>query len=287
MKHLIFVLALFVFPMTLLAADAKSPQKREFFALCMDTHDEKQRSIDEQNAMLAGLGFDGVAHLWLDKLEQRVTSARKVKLHVTQVYFRVDLSQNPSFDPKLKETLPCLKGENTQLALLIYGGKPSDESLDEKAVGVIREIVNIAEPNGVKLVLYPHVDAWNETVTDCVRVAEKFPDKKVGVMFNLCHWVAVDKSENLEKTLKLAMPYLACVTINGTDTPEEVQSRPGRPGWLGPLDSGTFDQKQLLSLLDELGYCGPVGLQCYGISGDAKIHLERSLKKWHALRNEK
>ena len=284
MKHLIFVLALFVFPMTLLADDAKNPQKREFFALCMDTHDEKQRSIEKQNAMLAELGFDGVAHLWLDKLEERAASARKVKLHVTQVYFQINLSQNPPFDSaKLKEALPCLKGEKTQLALLIYGGPPSDASLDDKAVGILREIVGIADPNGVKVVLYPHVSAWNETVGDCVRIAEKFPENKVGVMFNLCHWTAVDKSENLRKTLELAMPHLACVTINGTDTPEEIQARPGRAGWLQPLDAGTFDQKPLLSLLDELGYSGPVGLQCYGIPGDAKIHLERSMKQWRAM----
>ena len=76
MKHLLCTLILFVFPMTLFAADANRPQKREFFALCMDTHDEKHRSIEEQNKMLAEIGFDGVAHLWLDKLEERVASAR-------------------------------------------------------------------------------------------------------------------------------------------------------------------------------------------------------------------
>ena len=288
MKHLIFLLSLFIFPAMLLAEEAKKPLKREFFALCMDTHDEKQRSIEEQNVMLAELGFDGLAHLWLDKLEERVTSARKVNLRVSQVYFQIDLSQTSPFDPaSLKAALPCLKGEKTQLALLIYGGPPSDESLDDKAVGIIREIVEIAEPNGVKVVLYPHVSAWNETVADCVRIAKRFPEKQVGAMFNLCHWVAVDKSENLKKTLEQAMPYLACITINGTDTPEEIQSRPDRSGWLQPLDVGTFDQKQLQTLLDELGYTGPVGLQCYGILGDAKIHLERSMKKWNAMQNEK
>jgi len=288
MKLLFWIPVLLMFPMILFAEEAKSLQKREFFALCMDTHDEKQRSIEEQNIMLAELGFDGVAHLWLDKLEERVTSARKRNLRVTQVYFQIDMSQNPPFDPAgLKAALPCLKGGNTQLALLMYGGKPSDESLDDKAVGIVREIVEIAEPNEVKVVLYPHVSAWNETVADCVRIAKRFPEKQVGAMFNLCHWAAVDKSENLKKTLELAMPYLACITINGTDTPEEIQSRADRAGWLQPLDSGSFDQKKLLSLLEELDYSGPVGLQCYGIPGDAKIHLERSMKTWQAMQKEK
>ena len=249
----------------------------------MDTHDEKQRTIEEQNTMLAELGFDGVAHLWLDKLEERAVSAKNSGLQVAQVYFQINLAQDPPFDPNLKDALPCLKGGRTQLALLIYGGRPSDQSLDEKAAGIIRDIVKIAEPNDVKVVLYPHVGAWNETVADGVRIAGRFPEKNVGVMFNLCHWAAVDKSENLKQTLEHAMPYLSCITINGTDTPEEIQSRAGREGWLQPLDSGSFDQKKLLTILDELGYRGPVGLKCYGIPGDAKIHLERSMKTWRNM----
>jgi len=283
MKSLIYLLVLLAFPAMLCAEDVTSPPKREFFALCMDTHDERYRTIEEQNKMLAELGFDGVAHLWLDKLEERVASAKETGLHVTQVYFQVDLSQAPPFDQRLKDLLPCLKGGHTQLALLIYGGKPSDESLDDKAVGIIRDIVSIAEPNDVKVVLYPHVSAWNETVADCVRIAKRFPDKNVGVMFNLCHWVAVDRSENLKRTLELALPNLACITINGTDRPEEIQLRADRAGWLQPLDSGTFDQNALQAVLNELDYRGPVGLQCYGIPGDAGIHLERSMKAWREI----
>jgi sugar phosphate isomerase/epimerase len=249
----------------------------------MDTHDSQKRSIEEQSKMLVELGFDGVGHLWLDKLEERVTSAKASGLRVVQVYINVDLTNDQHYDPTLKEALPCLKGGQTQLALMIYGGQPSDKSLDEKAAGIIRDIVDIAKPNDVKVVLYPHVGAWNETVADCVRIAGRFPDRSVGVQFNLCHWAAVDKSENLKKTLQLALPYLSCITINGTDTPEEIQSRKDREGWLQPLDVGSFDQKKLLSVLNEIGYTGPVGLQCYGIPGDAKIHLERSMKTWQEI----
>jgi len=39
----------------------------------------------------------------------------------------------------------------------------------------------------------------------------------------------------------------------------------------------------LLTILNELNYRGPVGLQCYGIPGDAKVHLERSMKTWRDL----
>jgi sugar phosphate isomerase/epimerase len=275
---LMIVIFLSIFKCTEAGEQSKSP----FFALCMDTHDEKKRSIEEQDEMLCDLGFDGVAHLWLDGLPQRSASAKKTGLKVVQVYFRVDLAAEQPFDRRLSEILPSVKDQGTQLAVMIYGAKPSDASFDDKAVAVIQKILDIAEPLGVQVVLYPHVDAWNEKVADCVRIAKRFPEKKVGVMFNLCHWAAVDKSENLESVLRSVLPYLSAITINGTDTPEEIQAKTGN--WLQPLDAGSFDQAKLFKILDDLGYRGPVGLQCYGISGDAKIHLERSMKKWKSLR---
>jgi hypothetical protein len=40
----------------------------------------------------------------------------------------------------------------------------------------------------------------------------------------------------------------------------------------------------LLRTLKAVGYKGPVGLQCYGISGDAREHLARSMAAWRKLR---
>jgi hypothetical protein len=35
-----------------------------------------------------------------------------------------------------------------------------------------------------------------------------------------------------------------------------------------------------LKTLRELGYSGPIGLQCWGIGGDARDHLTESMKAW-------
>jgi hypothetical protein len=125
---------------SLFVSFVKGAEKLPFFALCMDTHDEKNRSIDEQNEMLHDIGFNGVANLWLDGLPERVASAKKTGLKIVQIYFQIDLAAEQSFDGRLTEILPCVKDQGTQLALLIYGGKPSDTTLDDKAVGVIQEI---------------------------------------------------------------------------------------------------------------------------------------------------
>jgi len=99
-------------------------------------------------------------------------------------------------------------------------------------------------------------------------------------MFNLCHWLRVDKQRDYQSLLKRAMPRLWAVSINGAD------SRDDKPGWdhyIQPLDKGSFNVAALLATLKELGYKGPIGLQCYGIGGDAREHLARSMIAWRKL----
>ena len=57
----------------------------------------------------------------------------------------------------------------------------------------------------------------------------------------------------------------------------------GWEGYIQPLDRGSFDIGKLLGTLKELGYQGLIGLQCYGIGGDAREHLARSLTAWQML----
>jgi sugar phosphate isomerase/epimerase len=131
----------------------------------------------------------------------------------------------------------------------------------------------------VQVVLYPHYGSWLETVADNVRLAKNFPDRKVGVMFNLCHWTSIERA-NLEAVLTHAKPWLAAVTINGSDTPEEMKAKKIVYG-IKPLDSGTFDVSTVLKILKKMDYNGPVGLHCWFLKGDD--HLRRSMKKWREL----
>ena len=49
------------------------------------------------------------------------------------------------------------------------------------------------------------------------------------------------------------------------------------------VDQGSFDVAAFLKTLKELGFRGPIGLQCYGIGGDAREHLARSMAAWRKL----
>jgi len=257
--------------------------ERPFFAFCMDTHDTKKRDVKQQTEMLKQLGYAGCGHLWLKGLEQRVEAMKGSGLKLFQVYLKIDLKKaKPIDEEQLKKVLPLLKPHKTQLALLVGGGKRSDPSLDEKAVKIIGRIADLAEPHGVSIVLYPHTNDWLEKCSDGVRVAKKINRPGVvGVMFNLCHWMKRDDNRDLDAVLKQAKPWLMAVSISGSDKPEEV--RKGKGNWIQPLGEGSYEIGQFLKALDKIEYKGAVGLQCYGLRGDAAVHLEKSIKAWRSL----
>jgi hypothetical protein len=138
----------------------------------------------------------------------------------------------------------------------------------------------LARDSGAQLLLYPHQKDWVERIEDAVRVAEQVDRPNVGVMFNLCHWLKVDSSRDYTPLLKQAMPRLWAVSINGAD---ERDDQPNWKRYIQPLDQGSFDVGALLKTLQQLGYQGPIGLQCFGIGGDAREHLARSLGQWREL----
>ena len=158
--------------------------------------------------------------------------------------------------------------------------KPSDPTVDAHAVDVLRAMSDQAQASGAQLLLYPHQNSWVERLQDAVRVADKVDRPNVGVMFNLCHWLRVDSSRDYRPLLQRALPRLWAVSINGAD---EFDEKPGWERYIQPLDRGSFDVGRLLRTLKELGYQGPLGLQCYGIGRDAREHLARSLAAWQKL----
>lgn len=276
-------------PVLLLAALLSAPENASpgapfpFFAYCIDTHDSMRRTLPEQAALLKELGYDGVGHLWLDSIQERLESLDAAGLKLFQITMQVSMKEGtPPYDRgKLEAVLPLLKGRGVQLCLLMQGMPPSDPSGDARGVDIVREIADLAKPSGTEVLLYPHANDWLEKVSDAVRIAEKADRPNVGVMFNLCHWLKVDQEENLRPVLESAMPRLRAVSINGADRADAIHA--GTGDWLQPLDKGSYDVSQVLKTLLDLGYRGPVGLQCWGIGGDARDHLIRSMAAWKRL----
>ncbi len=263
-------------------AGADEPQPRlhnTFFVFCHDTHDARKRNYAEQAEMISDLGFDGVGHLGLKGIPERLATLDEKGLKLVWLHDYVTIGPDTvSYDPALRETVELLRGREVLLSLTIRGGKRSDPSYDDRVVPVLREVADLAAGAGLRVVLYPHQGDWVETMGDAVRIARKVDRQNLGAMFNLCHWLRVEYPGRLDATLEEAMPYLFAVAINGADPP------PG--GWdklIQPLGSGKFDVAGLLRTLRRLGYNEPIGLMCFGLGGDAGVHLRKSMEAWKRL----
>jgi len=261
-----------------------------FFPFCIGAGDSKKRTLAQQATMLKELGYEGSGYnnMRLKGIEERAKTLSDEGLRLFQVYFRVHLNESETFDEKrLAEFLPSLKPHKTQLALIIKGAKPSDRRLDDKAVAIIKRIADMARPYGVTVVFYHHGAVWLETCSDGVRIAKKVNRPgEVGAMFNLWHWMRRDKNRDLRSVLEEAQPWLMAVSINGTDTPEKMYARQEEKAVV-PLDESIYDLNEILDILRDIKYSGPIGMQCHGIRGDARLHLERSMGVWKRLSKKK
>jgi sugar phosphate isomerase/epimerase len=262
------------------AGEPARAKTNAFFAFCIDTHDAKKRNLEQQAALLKELGYDGVGHLWLNDIPERLKTLDAASLKLFQITMTVDITPGKqAYDPKFKEVMPLLKGRGVQFVLLMNGLKPSDPAGDARAVEIVREMASLASDSGAQILLYPHSYMWMERIEDAVRVADKVDRPNVGVMFNLCHWLRVTKERNYKPLLASAMPRLWAVSISGAD---EFDDQPGWAHYIQPLGRGSFDMLAFLKTLRQLGYTGPIGLQCYGIPGDVRDNLSESMKVWRS-----
>ena len=79
------------------------------------------------------------------------------------------------------------------------------------------------------LVLYPHTGMYVETTGDAIRIAKAVDRSNVGVTFNLCHFLRVDKPENLERVLTEAAPLLREIRELKADVAALRREVVGRP----------------------------------------------------------
>lgn len=271
------------------AAETAEPSVKEglsnpFFAMdtIFGTPGKRATSVKEQAEMVKELGYAGIGS-WggINNLRETLEELDKNGLKAFPPYYGMNLDPGKQkYDPELKEAIRLLKGRDTAIWISIVSReyKRSSPEGDPRAVEILREISDMAQEAGLRVALYPHTGFWLERVEDAVRVARKVGRENVGVTFNLCHWLRVDDEENMKPLLELAMPYLFVVTINGADS--------GGKDWdtlIQTLDRGSFDTYKFLKALKELGYTGPIGLQGYGLKGDAYDNLKRSMEGWRKL----
>ncbi len=251
----------------------------KLYAFCMELHDAKKRTLPEQTAMLRELGFDGVGYpLWLDdQLQRNLAELDRAGLPVYLMYAAVSVAPDkPAYDPRLEAAIRRLRGRPTIVGITLRGLPPGDPRGMDAAIRTLNRLGDVAAEAGLRISLYHHVNDWTEGLPFTLEVVRRVDHPQVGANFNLCHWLKTEGDRDYRPVLREHAAKIFAVTINGAQTNASVWT----DGLIQPLDRGDFDNRQLLAALRDSGYDGPIGLMCYGIGGDAREHLARSMAVW-------
>ena len=242
-------------------------------------------SLDAGLDLAGSVGFAGLS--WRvdapERVKQVLDGARQRGLKVHAIYANLDLKDGkPVIDPKLKEIIALCKGSGAIIWPTITSKDftISDAAGDEIAVAGLRELAGLCEANGLRLAVYPHTGLWCHRVEDALRLVKKVDRPNVGLTFNLCHALMDGAEDRIPDLLGEIAPHLFVVSINGAD------SHPEQRNWaklIQPLGRGSYDVGMVLRRLDALGFKGPVGLQCFQVPGDPKVHLSASMAAWRTL----
>jgi len=255
-----------------------------FFAFDNCLHGPDYAAPEVRAKTLKEFGYAGMSVGGTALVPALVPALKEQGLQLFAIYTPAWLdSDKPPYDPALRQTLQGLRGSPTQVWLHVMSKefKPSTTTGDDRAVAVVREVAEIARASGLRVALYPHTGFYVATVGDALRLAEKVDRPNVGVTFNLCHYLKQEPEGAWAETLRRALPRLFLVSVNGADA-----GGGGKFGWdrlIQTLDRGSFDVGPVLLQLKQMGYTGPIGVQGYGLKGDPRDELQRTMGAWKAL----
>jgi len=260
--------------------EAAPPPK--VYAYCMELGVKglKPHSVVEQAKILRQLGFDGGGYPVLvgkpcdDTL--RALDDAGLKIYLLQMAINLGPKAAAPYDPQVLDAIRKLHGRPAVVVVTVSGLKPGDPAGVEPAVKAIRQLGDAAAAAGVRISLYNHVNCWNEAVPFNIALVKKINHPQVGYNFNVCHWLKVEGNKDYRPLLRENADKLFCVTLCGA----QIGAKTWTNGLIQPLDRGDFDNRLLLSTLREIGYQGPVGVMCYGIPGDFREYLQRSMNTW-------
>jgi sugar phosphate isomerase/epimerase len=255
----------------------------KFYAYCVEVGvpGSVPRPLTEQARMLRELGYDGTGLALDAKLESNLKVLDDAGLQLYMLWTSVNVSpaKGAAYGPQLPDAIRKLQGRPVTVCVLLGGLKPGDPQGVEPTVKALRELGDVAAGAGVRISIYNHVANWAESLPFIIQVIRKTNHPQVGYNFNLCHWLKVDGSKDYRPLLRENADKLFVVTINGATLGAKTWTN----GLIRPLDEGDFDQQRLLATLRDIGFHGPIGLMCYGVPGNSREHLARSMKAWQDL----
>ena len=247
-----------------------------FFAFDNATGRDQKLPLEQQAALLkrsgyAGMGlFTGTARI---PAVLSALDAQGLRLLAIYVHAFVDAS-GPRFDPGLPEAIRQLRGRETMIMLTLRGRAADDSG----AIGVVREVADMAAEAGLRVCLYPHAGFYVETAADAVRVLRKAGRRNVGAAFNLPHELRAQRTHPVDwrAVFDPVKGDVFMASVGGIGPKDSIVR----------LDRSEYDVLPFLQALRAAGYTGPVSLQGYNVPGDVGENLDAAMREWLRLQKE-
>jgi len=252
------------------------------------------KTPESQVALAAQMGFDGVEKNRLNNFPEFFRTVKANHLNLYAIYVEVNLDDEKTpVDLRLEETFKTIQGTQAMPWLFVTSKKykPSSVEHDALVVPIVQRVADMAQRYGLRVMFYPHVKFWLETVDHAISLTKQVNRPNVGITFNLAHYLATqfyagqNPVENFPALAARAKPYLYAISVNGADYPPPAND--SGPIWntlLKPLGEGKYDTYHYLKTFWDMGFTGPVGLQCYNIKEKKTVHLKKSIQTWQAYK---
>ena len=287
---IIVCIAMGTLPMGTLPMGTQKKLTNTFY--CQNTlngFENHPQSAMQKAELIKTIGFDGLEGFGYKDFFELKNALDKnglgMPVNYVKLNFEADGKLKENSASEMKEMIKLSpKGSVIYFYLVNESFKDDKESGDKVIVEILLELADYSAPFGVKLCVYPHINMYCETVAHSVKLAKMVDRKNYGASMNLCHLLKVEGSEGIHMKIKEFTPYLFAVNICGADDGDTKQF-----GWdrlIQPLGQGSFDTYGFVKSLRDNGYLGPIGLQCYNLTGDALETLTQSMETWEGFKEQ-
>jgi putative heme-binding domain-containing protein len=259
------------------AAIAKRLFARDnLIAWCIVPFDSKKRDPEQRASMLQRLGFKHFAYDWraehISTFDAEVAALKRHGIALDAFWVAPGELNRES---RLILDLFKRHGLKTELWVLIDVGNtpvtgPEQDKRVAAAADKLRPLAEEAAKIGCALSLYNH-GGWFGEPENQIAIIERLKAQGItnlGIVYNLHH--GHEHLDRFAKLLKIMMPYLKTLNLNGMDRDGE---RIGRK--IVPLGQGALDLDLLRTICDS-GYQGPIGILGHTMD-DAEERLKDNL----------
>ena len=257
-------------------------EKENLVAWCIVPFDAERRTPQERAEMLDNLGLSHFAYDYRDEhipsFREEIEALKDHHITLSAVWLWVDPGWEEPLNNSGRAILDILKETGTETEIWLgfpdnaFEGMTDEESLT-RAVDVAGEILQEAAKIGCTLALYNH-GGWFGEPDNLVRIIESLSSEQIKVVYNFHH--GHHQVEQFQDNLEKMLPYLSTININGmrVEGPKIIT--------LGEGDR----ELEMLRIIVNSGYTGPIGILGHTEGEDINMVLERNLLGLEELRSQ-